>query len=198
MRQLLMDLDFDIFFYCWGEFSKCSVDSVGVYTFLFISKIHPITEIRDRNLSPSIVVTCLYVGTCLWLLSWEVKHVHNIFFWKKGRRRKKLIIVLYRVSNIDWWIFLLLHFLCTLYICMYVVTESRVSLAQKKVKPFQTSSRGGENLFCTALTRSNRLWFSDKNITYAFEFRVPENPTRIMGLYYHNSKKFPNLNFPLF
>ena len=43
-----MDLDFDIFFYCWGEFLKCSA---GVFTFLFISKIHvPNTEIRDRNL----------------------------------------------------------------------------------------------------------------------------------------------------
>ena len=54
-----MDLDFDLFFDCWGEFLKCSA---GVYTFLFISKIHPNTEIRDRNLSPSKVVTFLYVG----------------------------------------------------------------------------------------------------------------------------------------
>ena len=64
-----MDLDFDIFFYCcWGEFLKCSA---GVYgTFLFISKIHPNTEIRDQNLSPSNVVTFLYIGkysTCLWV-----------------------------------------------------------------------------------------------------------------------------------
>ena len=44
------------FFYCWGEFLKCSA---GVYTFLFISKIHPNTEIRDRNLSPSKIVTFL-------------------------------------------------------------------------------------------------------------------------------------------
>ena len=40
-----------------------------VYTFLFISKIHPYTEIRDRNLSPSKVVTFLYVGKCLWISS---------------------------------------------------------------------------------------------------------------------------------
>ena len=38
-------------------------------TFLFISKIHPNTEIRDRNLSPSKVVTFLYVGTCLCYIS---------------------------------------------------------------------------------------------------------------------------------
>ena len=57
-----------------------------------------------------------------------------------------------------------------------VVTESRVSLAQKKVKPFQTSSRGGENLFCTALTRSNRLWPGDDNII--FELRVLKNLTQ--------------------
>ena len=61
-----MDLDFDIFFlYCWGEFLKCSA---GVHTFLFISKIHLNTEKRHRNLSPSKVVTFLYVGTCLWFL----------------------------------------------------------------------------------------------------------------------------------
>ena len=44
--------------------------SAGVYTFLFLSKIHPNTEIRDRHLSPSKVVTFLYVGsTCrLWLI----------------------------------------------------------------------------------------------------------------------------------
>ena len=59
---------------------------------------------------------------------------------------------------------------------MYVVTESRVLLAQKKVKPFQTSSRGGENLFCTALTRSNRLWPGDNNII--FELRVLKNLTQ--------------------
>ena len=39
---------------------KCSA---RVYTFLFISKIHHNTEIRDRNLSPSKVVTFLYIGT---------------------------------------------------------------------------------------------------------------------------------------
>ena len=44
----------------WGEFLKYSA---GVFTFLLISKIHPNTEIRDRNLSPSKVVTFLYVGT---------------------------------------------------------------------------------------------------------------------------------------
>ena len=54
-----MDLDIDLFFYCWGEFLKCSA---GVYAFSFISKINPHTEIRDRNLSPSKVVTFLYVG----------------------------------------------------------------------------------------------------------------------------------------
>ena len=31
------------------------------HTFLFISKIHPSTEIWDRNLSPSKVVTFLYL-----------------------------------------------------------------------------------------------------------------------------------------
>ena len=42
-----MDLDFDIFFYCWGEFLKCSA---GLYsTFLFINKIHPNIELRDQN-----------------------------------------------------------------------------------------------------------------------------------------------------
>ena len=55
-----MDLDF---FYYWGEFLKCLA---GVLTFLFMSKIHPNAEITDRNLSPSRVVTFLYVGTCCW------------------------------------------------------------------------------------------------------------------------------------
>ena len=41
----------------WGEFLKCSA---GVFTFRFISKIHPNTKIRDRNLSPSKVVTLLF------------------------------------------------------------------------------------------------------------------------------------------
>ena len=57
-------LRFRSLFYCWGQFLKCSV---GVYTFLFIGKIHPKTEIRDRNLSPSKVATFLYVCTCLWV-----------------------------------------------------------------------------------------------------------------------------------
>ena len=57
MQQLLMDLDFYLFFYCWGEFLMCSA---GVYTFLLLGKIHSnITEIRDLNLSPSKVVTFL-------------------------------------------------------------------------------------------------------------------------------------------
>ena len=56
----MIDLDFDIFF---TEFLK---GSAGVYTFLFISKIHPNTEIRDQNLSPSKIVTFLYVGTRHW------------------------------------------------------------------------------------------------------------------------------------
>ena len=59
-----MDLDFDLFFYYWGEFLKCSA---RVYTFLFISKIHPNTKIRDQNLSSSKVVTFHYVGACLLL-----------------------------------------------------------------------------------------------------------------------------------
>ena len=53
------------------------------------------------------------------------------FFWKKGRWRKKLIIVLYRVPNIDWWIFLLLHFLCTLY---YMCSDWITSFACAKKK----------------------------------------------------------------
>ena len=57
-----MKLDFDLFFYCWDEFLKCSA---GVNTFLFISKISPITEIWDQNLGPSKIVTFLYKGTCL-------------------------------------------------------------------------------------------------------------------------------------
>ena len=47
-----MYLDFCLFFYYWGELLKCLA---GVYT-LFISKIHPNTEIRDQNLSPSRVI----------------------------------------------------------------------------------------------------------------------------------------------
>ena len=40
-----------------------SVEKVELF---ILSKIHlNITEIRDRNLSPSKVVTFLYVGTCL-------------------------------------------------------------------------------------------------------------------------------------
>ena len=58
-----MDLDFDHYFYCWDEFLNCWA---GVYKFLFIRKIHPNTEIRDRNLSPLKVVAFLYVGSCLW------------------------------------------------------------------------------------------------------------------------------------
>ena len=49
-------LRFRSLFYCWGEFMKCSV---GVFTFLFISKIHPNIKIRDRNLSPSKVVALI-------------------------------------------------------------------------------------------------------------------------------------------
>ena len=56
MQQHLMDLVFYIFFYCWGEYLKCSA---GVYTFWFISEIHPNAEIRDQNLSPSKVATFL-------------------------------------------------------------------------------------------------------------------------------------------
>ena len=56
MEQILIDFDFNLFFYCWGEFLKYSA---RVYTFLFISKIHPNTEIRDQNLSPSKVITLL-------------------------------------------------------------------------------------------------------------------------------------------
>ena len=58
-----MDLDFDLF-YCWDEFLKCSA---RVYTFI-VSKIHPNTEIKDQNPSPSKVVTFLYIGTCLCYL----------------------------------------------------------------------------------------------------------------------------------
>ena len=58
-NKLLMDIDFDLFSYCLGEFMKCSA---GVYTFLFISKIHPNAEIRDQNLSPSKVVTFFFIG----------------------------------------------------------------------------------------------------------------------------------------
>ena len=62
-----MDLDLNLVFYCWGEFLKYSA---GVYTFLFISKIHPNnTEIRDRNQSPPKVATFLYVGTSLHVLA---------------------------------------------------------------------------------------------------------------------------------
>ena len=53
-------LRFRSLFFCWGEFLKCSAEG---YTFLFISKNHPNTEIRDRNLSLSKVVTFLSVGT---------------------------------------------------------------------------------------------------------------------------------------
>ena len=96
------------------------------------------------------------------------------FFWKKGRWRKKLIIVLYRVPILIGGYFSSCIFYAPCTTC--VVTESRVSLAQKRVKPFQTSSRGGENLFCTALTRSNRLWPGDNNII--FELRVLKNLTQ--------------------
>ena len=52
-----------------NSFSKIfnSECSAGVCTFLCICKIHPNTEIMDRNLSLSKVVTFLYVGTCLCL-----------------------------------------------------------------------------------------------------------------------------------
>ena len=36
---------------------------------MFISRIHPNTEIRDQNLSPSNVVTFLYVGTYMSLVN---------------------------------------------------------------------------------------------------------------------------------
>ena len=55
-NKLLMDIDFDLFSYCLGEFMKCSA---GVYTFLFISKIHPNAKIRDQNLISSKDVTLL-------------------------------------------------------------------------------------------------------------------------------------------
>ena len=50
-------LRFRFLFYSWGEFLTCSA---GVYTFLFIIKIHSNAEIRDRNLSPSKVVSLLW------------------------------------------------------------------------------------------------------------------------------------------
>ena len=73
-----MDYDFDIFFYCWGEFLKCST---RVYTFLFISKFHPNTEIIDRNLSPSKGVTFLYVGSYVSLII-TCKYISQIEFRK--------------------------------------------------------------------------------------------------------------------
>ena len=62
-----MDLDFDLFFTVGDEFLKCSavVKLEYIGTFLFISKIHSNSEIRDQILRPSKVVTFLYVGTCL-------------------------------------------------------------------------------------------------------------------------------------
>ena len=63
-----------LFYWCWGEFLKCSA---GVNTFLFISKINSNTEIRDRNLSPSKVVTFLYVGTTYMYLSLFLARVNH-------------------------------------------------------------------------------------------------------------------------
>ena len=94
MKQILMDLNFDLF-YTDGVNSWS-----GMYTFLFISKIHPNTEIRDRNLSPSKVVKFLYVGNV---------HVSDI-------------IQILCVSNITLPItYLHIHMLCLKY---YICTQN--------------------------------------------------------------------------
>ena len=76
-----MDLDFDIFFYCWGEFLKCAA---GVYTFLFIMKIHPNTDIRDQNLSPSKVVTFLCLSN---IIIYVQVGIINLFLAPNNSRR---------------------------------------------------------------------------------------------------------------
>ena len=53
MYQFLMDLDFNLFFLL-GLIWKVQLECIH---FGFISEIHPNTEIRDQNLSPSKVVT---------------------------------------------------------------------------------------------------------------------------------------------
>ena len=68
-------LRFRSLFYCWGEFLKCSP---GVFTFLFISKLHPSTTIRDQNLSPSRVVTLLCIKVSMTLIKPFVSKITEI------------------------------------------------------------------------------------------------------------------------
>ena len=114
-----MYLDFDLYFYYWGEFFKSSAE---VYTFLFKNKIHPNTDIRHQNLSPSKVVTFLYVGTCLWIFNLKtdisqftlkkIGQVHAKYtgcFWEFSRKKKfpASISVLDRISP---WLIVLIFF----------------------------------------------------------------------------------------
>ena len=64
-----MDIDFDPLFQCWMHVNFNYINK-NVYTpILNTSRIHPNSKKRDRNLSPSKVVTFLYVGT--WYMSLE-------------------------------------------------------------------------------------------------------------------------------
>ena len=72
-----MDLDFDLFFYWWGEFLKCST-VVYIYIFVFINKIHTNTEIRDRNISSPKVVTFLWNI----LVKYSTVHTQQLTFYK--------------------------------------------------------------------------------------------------------------------
>ena len=58
-----MDSDLDpLIFQCWSEFYLPINNNVYTALQLKTSRIHT----RDQNLSPSKVVTLLYVDTCLW------------------------------------------------------------------------------------------------------------------------------------
>ena len=59
MEQLLMDLEFRYLFFTFGVISWSPVQSWS--WIVYIIKIHPNTEIRDQNLSPSKDVTFLYI-----------------------------------------------------------------------------------------------------------------------------------------
>ena len=67
----------------WGEFLKCSAE---VYTFLFISKIHPHTEIKDQNLNPSKVVTFLYIRRYMSLVSASLCSGSGWWGWSFGSK----------------------------------------------------------------------------------------------------------------
>ena len=76
-----MGLGFDLFFYCW--------------------KIRPNTEIRDRYLSPSKVVTFLYVSTCLctFFLKNHVIKVYNAMYYYSPP--KELISFFFFLSDVS-------------------------------------------------------------------------------------------------